>query len=156
MQWMEIKTPVLIEGKYKVWLCYRREHKMSIKTTFKQEGYDDQILPYIFSLADYMPSPEDEGSSHELIELDGWKQYNAKVFNNVVISHLLGTIVVETTGRHTLRFDVVSSTHSEYGSWDMIQFIPADEDQLWPRVDMKGSWIGPEVPICEVFPADCE
>jgi uncharacterized surface protein with fasciclin (FAS1) repeats len=155
MQWIEMKTPVLIEGKYKVWLCYRREHDMSIKTTFKQDDYDDQVLPYIFSLADYMPNPEAEGSSHELIELDGWKQYNAKKFNSVVISHLLGTIVVETTGRHTLRFDVVSSAHSYEGNWDMIQFIPINEDQLWPRVDIKGNWFGPEVPACQAWPSDC-
>jgi hypothetical protein len=103
-----------------------------------------------------MPNPEAEGSSHELIELDGWKQYNAKKYNSVVISHLLGTIVVETTGRHTLRFDVVSSAHSYEGSWDLIEFIPVDEDQLWPRVDMKGNWIGQEVPVCEIFPRDCE
>jgi uncharacterized surface protein with fasciclin (FAS1) repeats len=156
MQWIEIKTPVLVEGKYKVWLCYRREHDMSIKTTFKQESYDDQVLPYIFNLADYMPNPEADGSSHELIELDGWKQYNAKKYNSVVISHLLGTISVETTGRHTLRFDVVSSAHSYEGSWDMIQFIPVNDDQLWPRVDIKGNWIGRDVPVCEVWPIDCD
>ncbi|MDR0542545.1 MAG: fasciclin domain-containing protein [Dysgonamonadaceae bacterium] len=156
MQWIEMKTPVLVEGKYKVWLCYRREHDMSIKTTFKQEGYADQIMTYIFNLADYMPNPEADGSSHELIELDGWKQYNAKKFNSVVIAHLLGIISVESTGRHTLRFDVVSSAHSYEGSWDMIQFIPNNEDQLWPRVDIKGNWIGKETPVCEIWPADCE
>ncbi|GHV26723.1 lipoprotein [Bacteroidia bacterium] len=155
MQWVEFKTPVLVPGKYKVWLCYRREHDMTIKSTFKQEGYDDQILPFNFDLAEYMPNPEGEGSSHELIEIEGWKQYNAKKFNSVVISHLLGTIVVETTGRHTLRFEVVSSKHSYEGSWDMIQFIPIDEDQLWPRVDIKGNWFTPDMPACQAWPADC-
>ncbi|MDR2087598.1 MAG: fasciclin domain-containing protein [Dysgonamonadaceae bacterium] len=154
IQWMEMKTPVLVEGKYKVWLCYRRLHDMSMKTTFKQEGYDDQVLPYVFNLAEYMPNPEAEGSSHEQIEIDGWKQYNAKKFSSVMISHLLGIIDVQTTGKHTLRFDVVSTGHSYDGNWDMIQFIPIDEDQLWPRVDMKGNWIGPEVRNCEIFPYD--
>jgi uncharacterized surface protein with fasciclin (FAS1) repeats len=156
MQWMEMKMPLLVEGKYKVWLCYRRDNDVSVKTTFKQDGYDDQILPYIFDLGAYMPNPTAEGSSHEQIEIEGWKQYNAKKYNSVVISHLLGTIVVETTGRHTLRFDVVSSGHSNQVHWDQIQFIPVDEDQLWPRVDIKGNWIGPETPVCEIFPADCE
>ncbi|MDR2805595.1 MAG: fasciclin domain-containing protein [Dysgonamonadaceae bacterium] len=156
MLWLEMKTPVLLPGKYKVWLCYRRLHEVTLKTTFKQDGYDDQILPYTFDLSAYMPSPEAEGSSHELIELDGWKQYNAKKFESVMISHLLGTIVVETTGQHTLRFDVLgTSPHTQDGNWDMIQFIPVDEDQLWPRVDIKGNWIGPETPVCEIFPRDC-
>jgi uncharacterized surface protein with fasciclin (FAS1) repeats len=155
--WLEFKTPVLVPGKYKIWLCYRRLHEANIKTTFKQEGYDDQILPYIFDLSAYMPSPEAEGSSHELIELDGWKQYNAKKFESVVISHLLGTVVVETTGRHTLRFETVgNSAHTQDGPWDMIQFIPADEDQLWPRVDIKGNWFTKDMPACQAWPADCE
>ncbi|MDR1763781.1 MAG: fasciclin domain-containing protein [Dysgonamonadaceae bacterium] len=152
--WVEFKTPVLVEGKYKVWLCYRREWDCTLKTTFKQEGEDDQVLPYICSPADYMPNPEAEGSSHELIELDGWKQYNAKKYNSVVCSKLVGIIDVKTTDRHTLRFDVVSSSHSYSGNLDIIQFIPTDEDQLWPRMDILGNWIGPEVRTCEIWPYD--
>jgi hypothetical protein len=37
----------------------------------------------------------------------------------------------------------------------MIQFIPADEDQLWPRVDIKGNWFTKEMPACQAWPADC-
>jgi hypothetical protein len=152
--WVEFKTPVLVEGKYKVWLCYRRELDATIKSTFKQEGYDDQILPYVFDMAEYMPDPT--VSSHEQIEIDGWKQYNAKKFNSVVCSHLLGIIDVQTTGRHTLRFETSKTLHNTPGNWDVIQFIPIDEDQLWPRMDIRGNWIGPEVPVCEIWPNDCE
>jgi uncharacterized surface protein with fasciclin (FAS1) repeats len=155
MQWIEFKTPVLVEGKYKVWLCWRREHDVVVKTTFKQEGYDDQPLPFNVNLAEYMLNPEAEGSSHEQIEIEGWKQYNAKKFNSVVNAHLLGIISVETTGQHVLRFDVVSSAHSYEGSWDLIEFIPIDEDQLWPRVDIKGNWFYSDKPACEAWPPDC-
>lgn len=152
--WVEFKTPVLVEGKYKVWLCYRRELDATIKSTFKQEGYDDQVLPYVFDMAEYMPDPS--ASSHEQIELVGWKQYNAKKFNSVVCSHLLGIIDVQTTGRHTLRFETSKTLHNNPGNWDIIQFIPIDEDQLWPRMDILGNWIGPEVRTCEVWPyEDC-
>jgi uncharacterized surface protein with fasciclin (FAS1) repeats len=160
MQWIEMKTPVLQPGKYKVWLCYRNQSDATIRITFKQEGEDDQILPNTMDLTAYMPKMYDsDGSqilSHEQIELDGWKQYNAKKYATEVESRLLGSIVVETTGQHTLRFDVISQKHTYNLHWDMIQFIPLDEDQLWPRVDIKGNWIGREVPVCEIWPADCE
>jgi len=150
-QWIEFKTPVLVEGKYKVWLCYRRELELNLKSIFKQEGYDDQVLPYIFNMAAYMPNPTTNGE--EAIEIDGWKQYNAKVFNSVVCSHLLGIIDVYSTGRHILRFEATTGGRGQQaGNWDMIQFIPIEEDQLWPKVDVKGNWIGPEVPTCQIYP----
>jgi uncharacterized surface protein with fasciclin (FAS1) repeats len=157
-QWMELKTPVLVEGKYKVWLCYRRELQQKLKTIFKQEGYDDQVLPYVFNMEDYMPNPDEDGSSHELIEIDGWKQYNAKKFNSVVISHLLGIIDVQTSGRHILRLEatIEGKGGQDLGSWDMIQFIPIDDDQLYPRVDIKGNWFTKDMPVCEAFPPDCD
>lgn len=154
IQWMEMKTPVLIgseEGtSYKVWICYRRELECYVKTSFKQEGKDDQILPYIFDMSLYSPNT---ATAPEVTELDGYKMYNAKKFNSVVISKLLGTIKVYTTGRHTLRLEPTTSRRvQQLGSIDMIQFIPVDENQLWPRVDVKGNWIGPEVKTCEVWP----
>lgn len=154
--WIEFKTPVLIKGKYKVWVCYRRELDATIKTTFKQSGYDDQVLPYVFDMSAYMPSPA-APSSDEQIALDGWKLYNAKKYNSVVISHLLGTIDVQNTGQHTLRFETTKTSHNTPGNWDLIQFIPIDEDQLWPRVDIKGDWIYPDVPNCQIWPySECE
>lgn len=152
-QWIEFKTPVLIEGKYKVWLCYRRELELKLKSVFKQDGYDDQILPYIFDMSAYMPNPATSGE--EAIEIDGWKQYNAKKYNSVVVSHLLGIIDVQSTGRHVMRFESTTGGRGQQaGSWDMIQFIPIEEDQLWPKVDIKGNWIGPEIQNCKIFPED--
>jgi Secreted and surface protein containing fasciclin-like repeats len=157
IQWMEMKTPVLIGSEegiaYKIWFCWRRELECDMKTTFKQEGKDDQILPYIFDLAVY--GPVECRDNPQLAEQDGWKMYNAKRFESVFNSHLLGTIKVYTTGRHTLRLEPTRSRRvGQLGSVDMIQFIPVDEDQLWPRVDVRGNWIGPEVPTCEIWPPE--
>jgi len=153
IQWMELKTPVLLKGKYKVWLCYRRELECDLKTTFKQDGYDDQAMPDIFDTSYYMPDPYAEGSSPELIEAQGWKMYNAKQYSSVVISRFLGNIDVRATGRHILRLEATSNRRvGQLGSFDMIQFIPVDEDQLWPRIDMLGNWIGADVEECNIFP----
>lgn len=155
IQWMELKTPVLIgseEGTtYKVWICYRRELECYVKTTFKQEGKDNQIMPYIFDMSLYTLAST--YSAPEVAELEGWKMYNAKKFSSVVISRLLGNIKVYTTGRHTLRLEPTTSRRvGQLGSIDMIQFIPVDDNQLWPRVDMKGNWIDSNLKSCEIWP----
>lgn len=157
IQWMEMVTPVLIGSEvgttYKVWICYRRELECYVKTTFKQSGKDDQILPYIFDMSLYMDNRT--SSSPEAAEIDGWKMYNAKKFSSVVNCKLLGTIKVYTTGRHVLRLEPTTSRRvSQLGSIDMIQFIPIDENQLWPRVDVKGNWVGPELKQCEIWPLE--
>jgi hypothetical protein len=136
-----------------VWICYRRELQCYVKTSFKQTGYDDQILPYIFDMSLYAPS--DIYDQPEVAELDGWKMYNAKKFNSVVISKLLGTIKVYTTGRHILRLEPTTNRRvGQLGNIDMIQFIPIDENPLWPRVDVKGNWVGPELKACEIWPLE--
>ncbi|MDR2475968.1 MAG: fasciclin domain-containing protein [Bacteroidales bacterium] len=149
--WMEFKTPVLMPGEYKVWLAWRREGNRQLKTIFKQEGKDDQVMPYIFNQGEYMPNPAN--SSHEQLALNGWKQYNAKKYSSVVCCHILGTIKVEFEGRHTLRLEpVYSNSKSQRTNFDMIQFIPKDEDQLYPRVDMRGTWVPAGTPDWEIWP----
>lgn len=157
IQWMELKTPVLIgseEGTtYKVWICYRRELECYVKTTFKQEGKDNQIMPYIFDMSLYTLAST--STAPEVAELEGWKMYNAKKFSSVVISRLLGNIKVYTTGRHTLRLEPTTSRRvGQLGNIDMIQFIPVDDNQLWPRVDMKGNWIDSNLKSCEIWPLE--
>jgi len=145
--WMEWKLPLLVTGKYKVWVCWRREGTTStFRSIFKQDGKDDQVLPYVFNLGEYYP-----GGTIEENLANGWKIYPAKGgTGGVMNSRLLGTIVVEATGRHLLRIEGLAGGNDV--SWDMIQFIPVDEDQLWPRVDIRGKWCYPTTPDCEIWP----
>lgn len=148
LKWVEFKLPVLMPGEYKVWVCYRRELNLQVKTIFKQDGRDDQVMPYIFNMNEYMP-----GGTAEQQELLGWKQYNAKKYSSVVCSHILGTIKVEYEGRHTLRLEpIFSNAQGQLGSWDMIQFIPKEESQTWPRVDMLGNWVEEGTESWAIYP----
>jgi uncharacterized surface protein with fasciclin (FAS1) repeats len=145
--WFEWKLPLLVAGKYKVWVCWRREQTTTFRAIFRQDGRDDQVLPYVFNLADYYP-----GGTVEENLANGWKIYPAKNGTGGVMNcRVLGTIVVESTGRHTFRFEDLTGRSGET-SWDMIQFIPVDEDQLWPRVDIRGKWIYQDTPDCEIWP----
>ncbi len=150
LQWMEIKTPVLPEGVYYVWICWRRGgDNNKFKTTFKQEGYEDQVLPNVFDLGEYFNT----SATPEVNLNNGMKQYNAKRKISVVCSRNCGAIKVEYTGRHTLRIDALSGS-SQAAWWDMIQFIPVDQNQLWPRFDGKGNKIWPCTDCAEIYPYD--
>lgn len=139
LQWMEIKTPVLTEGIYNVWICWRRGGSNNkFKTTFLQAGKEDQVLPNVFDLGEYFNT----NATPEVNLNNGMKQYNAKAKNSVVCSRNCGAIKVEYTGRHTLRIDALSG-NSQAAWWDMIQFIPVDQNQLWPRFDIEGNAIYP-------------
>ena len=68
---------------------------------------------------------------------------------------MLGTIKVNTTGRHALRFEGLSGAGTHF--WDMIHFIPKNQDQLWPRFDVGGNQIWIDTPCDSILPyaADC-
>lgn len=150
VQWMEIKTPVLTEGVYNVWFCWRRTGQNNkFKTTFKQEGMEAQPLPNVFDLGEYFA----DKATAEVNLNNGMKQYNAKYTNSVFCSRNCGAIKVDYTGRHILRMDALSGT-SQAIQFDMIQFIPVDQNQLWPRFDVEGNAVYPETPCLEIAPKD--
>lgn len=148
MQWMEIKTPVLTEGIYYVWICWRRGgDNNKFKTTFRQEGKEDQVLPNVFDLGEYFA----KANSPEVNLNNGMKQYNAKSINSVICSRNCGAIQVDYTGRHTLRIDALSGG-SASAQFDMIQFIPVDQNQIWPKFDYSGKAIYPCTPCEQIYP----
>jgi uncharacterized surface protein with fasciclin (FAS1) repeats len=150
IQWMEIKTPVLTEGTYNIWICWRRGgDNNKFKTTFKQEGKIDQVLPNVFDLGEYFNTT----NTPEVNLNIGMKRYNAKSLNSVCCSRNCGAVKVEYTGRHTLRIDALSG-NSQASWWDMIQFIPVDQNQLWPRFDIEGNAIYPGTDCKLIAPYD--
>ncbi|HOD26847.1 MAG: fasciclin domain-containing protein [Bacteroidales bacterium] len=150
MQWLEIKTPVLVAGKYHVWVCWRRMNPCKFRTTFKQEGEEDQVFPAVVDLQDYMPVELDD----DQLEAKGWKQYNAKFRISVFNSKNVATIDVKTTGSHILRFDALVGSKDVGNNWDMIQFIPINDDQVWPMIAMDGTLVAKGTPDCQIFPED--
>jgi hypothetical protein len=58
-------------------------------------------------------------------------------YNGRFVSRLAGTIEVQTTGNHKIKF-VVINNGDKYLWIDMIHIIPSENDQLWPRVGHDG------------------
>ncbi|MBQ8593021.1 MAG: fasciclin domain-containing protein [Bacteroidaceae bacterium] len=153
IQQLVITTPVLVAGNYNIWLCWRRGNPGKFNTTFRQEGYEDQIMPSNVDLQEYMS--EYDGDEDKAVA-NGWKRYNAKAFNSVHCSKNIGSIQVHTTGSHKLIMDATVGSKGDGNWWDMIQFIPVDDDQTWPRVAMDGSLVYKGTPSCQIFPDQCD
>lgn len=159
MKWIEFTTPVLVPGTYKVWFSYRGLSTVQqIRTIFKQNGQEDQIMGVVST--SYNKQPSSYGLSAYNMEffqkslLDGYRNQmiNSKdSWSNSQNCQALGVIQVYTTGQHKLRMEPLNS--SQFTTWwDQILFIPIDEDQIWPMQDMAGKWIYENTPKCEIYP----
>ncbi|MGC4232900.1 MAG: fasciclin domain-containing protein [Niabella sp.] len=131
--WMEIKTPTLIKGRYKVWICYIAQ--VNVTTNVFVNG-----IPMVrqVNFNTYMPagSPEERESI-------GWKNYVTASSPNRHNARLVGIVDIATTGSQTIRFESVSGTGNNALQLDMIHFIPVDEEQIVPRFNTDGSmsWV---------------
>ena len=144
--WVYLKTPVLIKGTYKVWMCYERREQTGAWPTGRrtqcQVTIDGVVMAKPFDFAE--PAPV--GTMAEL-ESQGWKYYTtdatvataAKPVQNVMIGKLVGIINITTTNTHTIRFDVIQG-NSNSDDLDMIHFIPIDAaSQILPRFKADGT-----------------
>ena len=155
---MEITTPVLVAGKYNIWICWRRANPGKFNATFHHGSidevteYEDQFMPSNVDLQEYM---DDFDGDEDKAVANGWKRYNAKAYNSVFCCRKIGTVEVKTTGAHTLIFDATIQSKGDGDYWDMIQYIPLDEDQTWPRIAMNGDLIEKGTPDCQIYPNQC-
>jgi uncharacterized surface protein with fasciclin (FAS1) repeats len=158
-KWIEFKTPYLVKGRYKVWVCYAQHGDApEIQATFNPGKADAQVLPNVIILNQSLTasgvSDLADPNADNLMLAQGYKRYMATVgdynANNITgglkaksgseaplnVGRLAGTINVETTDRHTIRFEAVKDKKcgSNTVYLDMIQFIPADDlEQNYPR-----------------------
>lgn len=125
--WLEMKTPIIPKGKYKVWMCYRRQRTSNSFTITCTGAIDGETLTRPFLFIDQVPSL----SAGELESL-GWKIFMSPGTDINAAARLLGTIDIKTTDRHTFRLQAINGTHSP-NNIDMIQFIPINQNQISPR-----------------------
>ncbi len=159
----EFKTPVLVPGTYKLWFVFRAsDDTQQMRTIFKQDGEDDQVLGV--TVLKYNKKPGDynltsyNNEFYQKALLDGHRYHMAASRSNgTALFHdtanncvSLGILVVSKTGQHILRFEPLVSRWNT--SWDMLLFIPLEEDQIWPQQDITGKWIYENTPICEIYP----
>ena len=128
--WFELKTPLIVAGTYKVWICWRR----NAPNIITQVAVDSITMQRTFDKGSYLPSIP--AGQEGVLEAQGWKQYTVGWASSVP-SYLVGTVTLNTTGQHTIRFTALSGGGGDF--WlDMVQFIPVDADQQWPKFDNLG------------------
>ncbi|WP_207422189.1 fasciclin domain-containing protein [Desertivirga brevis] len=154
-EFIEMKSPLVVRGKYVVWVCYRRRNQSGTYptniATQTRVVVDGEVLPTTFNFGE--PAPL--GSTSELEAL-GWKYYTstgnaASPFlkqtynasgvynNNPWISKKVGVVDIKTTDIHTVRLEAVQGTQNA-NDLDMIHFIPVDwSSQVLPRFKVDGT-----------------
>jgi len=132
--WIEFKSPLIVKGRYKVWICYRRN-----AVNDQQMSFNGEPLPRIFGTAPSPPYPDAVTIDEQ--EAQGWKQYTDPKDNRWT-GRLLGTIEVKTTDVHTFRITALSNRGGSTGNriWlDQIHIIPVDAPQTVPRFKRDGT-----------------
>ncbi len=138
---VDIKTPTLVEGTYKIWVRLRRAGNEGsngfMKMTFIQNGEPDQKFASV-CLANYGVK---SGSREEDEKLAAKGEQNPQAYRpdqSYVACHLLGTVKVAHDGVHIMRWVPQDQSQSLGQYFDMIYFIPVDDDQVVPRVMANG------------------
>ena len=143
-KWIEFKTPLLVKGKYKIWICYYRGKNSNNNPAFPSlVEFDGEAMQRTFDFSEQKPV----GTPSELEAL-GYKQYTEAPTDNSTpdrnnVGRLVGVVDVKTTDRHTVRLTFLhpSSTGQEQNWLDIIQFIPINDNQLRPIFGRDGSII---------------
>jgi uncharacterized surface protein with fasciclin (FAS1) repeats len=130
--WAEFKTPTVIKGRYKVWICYIAQN--ASLTNVLVNGIRMARQVDFGNVGGRMPA----GSMAER-ESIGWKNYVTSNSPDRHNSRLVGIVDIATTGTQVVRFESVSGTANNALQLDMIHFIPVDDNQLLPRFAPDGS-----------------
>ncbi len=137
-KWYEFTSPLIVKGRYKVWICYRYSRQSSNNPAFPLRVlFNGQPFSRLFRFEEAMPS----GTEGELEAL-GWKSYTADATGGQVNNHpgrLVGIVDVTSTNRHVIRFEALTGSGQSSNYLDMIQFIPVNDNQLRPKFARDGT-----------------
>jgi uncharacterized surface protein with fasciclin (FAS1) repeats len=142
--WMEMTTPLIIKGRYKVWVCYRAAKQSGTvgapggSNCPVQPSFDGVDLSRQFNFTEQRPNLSSDGE----LEALGWKRYSTTTTSpQLMTGKFLGIIDVATTDRHKFMLRVLPAAGTGQNSnWlDMVHFIPINEIQYLPRFNRDGT-----------------
>jgi uncharacterized surface protein with fasciclin (FAS1) repeats len=130
--YIDYKTPVIIKGKYKVWMCYRQQTTSSSSQNQCNVIIDGETMQRTFNFVTVRPSGTDAD-----LESINFKRYTERT-ENYWVGRLVGIVDIKTTERHTIRIHTIVGTQND-NNLDMVHFIPINENQVLPRFKVDGS-----------------
>ncbi len=139
--WIDMRTPIIIKGRYKVWICYRAAKQSGTvglpggSNMPVQVSFDGADLSRPFNFTEQRPNLSDGE-----LEALGWKKYSPAT-TQFMTGKFLGIIDVTTTDRHMIRLRALpaSGTGQTANFLDMIHFIPINQPQYLPRFAVDGT-----------------
>jgi uncharacterized surface protein with fasciclin (FAS1) repeats len=138
--WVELRTPLLVKGTYKMWICYRQQGQSPNSTNNPiLVFFDGEVMPRTIDCSSPTNGTVPTGTEAEREAL-GWKLYTPAT-NNYMAGRLVGTVTVKTTDRHVVRMQGTTGGQN-LNNFDMIHFIPIDApSQTRPVFARDGSVI---------------
>lgn len=150
-EWVEFRTPLLIKGKYKIWICIYAQAESNGTTEVQASiGLDgsterEQLTnSRILSFTAKRPGINKTVNGVTVIDADaeeavGFKTYMASTAG-AQIGKLVGIADIKQTGRYWLRLKAINGTQVT-NNVDMIHFIPVNDDQQYWKYNPDGSKI---------------
>lgn len=134
--WWEMRTPPVIKGRYKVWICYSWQKQSSSSNELCQVEVNGTLMQRTMNFTDARPV----GTDAEL-EAIGWKRYIEDPSDSRrQAGRLVGVIDFTTTQQQIIRITPLTGTQNT-NNLDMIHFIPVDENQVLPRFRPDGTMV---------------
>ncbi|MFT3824940.1 MAG: fasciclin domain-containing protein [Chitinophagaceae bacterium] len=134
--WIEFTTPLLVKGRYKVWVGYYTQNTgkvVNVQTLFDSVPLTSALIQFHQKISSV--SPADEAT----LEALGWKWWaGTSKKSGSTAARMVGIVDVAATGRHKLRFELVSGSNSDC-NLDMVHFIPIGMNQVSPRFNPDGT-----------------
>lgn len=134
---IEFKTPVIIKGRYKIWVSYRAASSKASTNT--KVFFDDVQTSRIINQLEFAndPSSATSGITDRVLESQGYKRYMFPFTKSDNVNcRLVGIVDVPTTGSHRIKFttDACSGcSAADADRFDMVEFRPVEMDQIWPK-----------------------
>lgn len=135
--WIEFVTPLIVKGRYKIWINYRRANMGK----YTQVSFDGEPTSRIVDLTVTLP---DNNATDAVLESQGFKRYSYNSPNSNNVGQSAGVIDVKTTDRHRIRLTAIRDNGSgttNAATLDFIQFIPINDVQWRPLYARDGSVI---------------
>lgn len=129
LQNVTFTTPVIIKGRYKIWVSYRTNGSASTQVKAFFNGVQ---LPRLINLREAANNPSGTNAIPDrVLESQGYKRPMYPFASTAINSRLVGIVEVETTGRH--KFTLTSDIDGGEAWFDIVEFRPVDMDQIWPK-----------------------
>lgn len=143
---VEYITPVIVRGKYKIWVDYLRQSTAQVVPAYySEDGITYQPLPNTFNTGDALNAAETPAQALNR----GFKSYSdAPLVDGTTnpyygnVGRLLGIVDVKTTDHKRIKFTTTAvSSAAAHLIVDVIEFRPADMDQLKPQLGHNGDLV---------------